>query len=87
MDTKKIKQNSREKSQTLTHPHAESNSDIDSDQTPFPKLIVLESTDLSCLPLLLKKTLSSLIKPKSVKKLINNTLLVEVPKKTFSDLT
>ena len=60
MDTKKIKQNSREKSQTLTHPHAESNLDIDSDQTPFPKLIVNWSQQrisklLSCLPLLLKK--------------------------------
>ena len=32
------------------------------------------------------KTLSSLIKPKSVKKLINNTLLVEVKKQTFLDL-
>ena len=34
---------------------------------------------------IIEKTLSSLIKPKSVKKLINNTLLVEIPKKT-SDL-
>ena len=37
-------------------------------------------------PFIMEKTLSSLIKPKSVKKLIHNTLLVEVPKTTVSDL-
>ena len=62
----------------------ESDSDNDSDQTLFPKFIMLESTEdtliTSCLPSLLKKTLNSLIKAKSVKKLINNTLLIEVEK-------
>ena len=75
----------------LKRPHAESDSDNDSDQTLFPKFIMLKSmedipiTKLS--PFIIEKTLNSFIKAKSVKKkLINNTLLIEVEKKTFSDL-
>ena len=74
-----------ENSQTLKRSHAESDSDNDSDQTFFLKFRGLESTEDSPITLLFRKTLSSLIKPKSVKKLTSNTLLVEVPKKTFSD--
>ena len=91
MDTKQ-NQNSSKKKTKLKRPHAESDSN-DSDQTLFPKFIVLESmedtpiTKLSSFiiekPLKQKKTF---IKAKSVKKLINNTLLIEVEKKTFSDL-
>ena len=89
MDTKK-RQNPRKNFQTLKHRHAESVLDNNSDQNLFPIFIVLESmedtpiTKLS--PFIIEKTLSSQTKPKSVKKLINNILLVEVPKKTFSDL-
>lgn len=86
MDIKNKTQANINKNQTLKHPHAESDSNDDSNHTLFPSFIVLESMrilqSLSCLPSSLKKTLGSLIKPKSVKKLINNTL----PKKTFSDL-
>ena len=89
MDTKQ-NQNPSEKNPKLKHPFAESDSDNDSDQTFFPKYIVLESTENTPItklsPFIIEKTVCSLIKPKSMKKLINNTLLVEVPKKTFSDL-
>ena len=87
MDTKQ-NQNPSEKNPKLKRPHAESDSDNDSDQTLFPKFIMLESmedtpiTKLS--PFIIKKTLNSFIKAKSVKK--TNLLLIEVEKKTFSDL-
>ena len=67
-------------------------SDSDADQTLFLKFIVLVPTEdtpiIKLSPSIIekKKTLSRLIKPKSVKKkkkkkkLINNTLLVEVQK-------
>ena len=74
---KKTQQNSSEKSQTLRHP-----SQNDFDQTLFLKLIVLESTEeMSITKLSPEKTLGSMIKPKFVKKLAKNTLLVEVTKK------
>ena len=47
--------------------------------------MVLESTEdtpiTKLFPFIIEKTLSSLIKLRYVKKLINNALLVEVPKK------
>ena len=47
----------------------------------------MEDTPITKLsPFVIEKALNSLIKAKSVKKLINNTLLIEVGKKTFSDL-
>ena len=85
MDTKPNQKNTK-----LKRLHAESDSDNDSDQTLFPKFIVLESmedtpiTKLS--PFIIEKTLNSFIKAKSIKKLINNTLLIEVEKNFFSDL-
>ena len=88
MDTKQ-NQNPSKKNPKLKRPHAEVDSKNDSDQTLFPKFIVLESiedtpiTKLS--PFIIEKTLNSFIKAKSVKKLINNTLLIEV-EKNFSDL-
>ena len=47
----------------------------------------MEDTPITKLsPFIIEKTLNSFIKAKSVKKLINNTLLIEVEKKNFSDL-
>ena len=70
MDTKQ-NQNPSEKTPKLKHPYAESDSDNDSDQTLFPKFIVLESmedtpiTKLS--PFIIEKTHNSFIKAISVK--------------------
>ena len=56
----------------------------------FPKLIELESTEDTPITKLFlsinEKTFSFMIEPKFVKKLTNNTLLVEVTKKTYLDL-
>ena len=81
---------SKKKKTKLKRPHAEADSDSDSDQTLFPKFIMLESmedtpiTKLS--PFIIEKTLNSFIKAKFVKKLITNTLLIEVEINPFSDL-
>ena len=83
----KQNQNPSGKKTKLKRPHTESDSDNDSDQTLFPKFIMLESmedtpiTKLS--PFIIEKPLNSFIKAKSVKKLINNTLLIEVEKNLF----
>ena len=78
-------QNPSEKTPKLKRPLAESDSDNDSYLILFPKFIVQESTRIpqsrSCLPSLSEIHLAVKKKPKSVKKWINNTLLVEVPKK------
>ena len=70
--------------------HVESDSENDSDQSLLPKSLVLESMEATPITKLssfiIEKIQLSLIKPKSVKKLINNTLLVKVSKKTFPDL-
>ena len=64
----KTKPKLKQKKNKINRPHAES----DSDQTLFPKFIMLESmedtpiTKLS--PSIIEKTLNSLIKAKSVKK-------------------
>ena len=69
-DTKQ-KQNLSEKNPKLKRPHAESDSDIDSDQTLFPKFIALESTEDTPItklsPFIIEKTINSLIKAKSIK--------------------
>ena len=87
MDTN---QNPSKKTPKLKCPHAESDSDNDPDQTLFPKFILLESMEDSPItklsPFIIEKTLNSFIKAKSVKKLINNTLLIEVERNFFSDL-
>ena len=63
---------SEKKNPRLKRPHAESDSNNDSDQTLFPKFIVLESmedTPITKLSLfIIEKTLNSFIKAKSVKK-------------------
>ena len=72
------------------HPHLETDLDNNSDQTLFPGFIVhasTEDTPINKLSLYnIEKTLSSMIKLKSVRKLANETLLLEVTKKTYSDL-
>lgn len=59
MDIKNKTQANINKNQTLKHPHAESDSNDDSNHTLFPSFIVLESMrilqSLSCLPSSLKK--------------------------------
>ena len=65
MDTKQ-NQNPSEKNPKLKCPHAEFNSNNDSDQTLFPKFIVLESTEDTPItklsPFIIEKTLNSFIK-------------------------
>ena len=67
----KTKPNPSEKNLKLKSLHAESDSDNDSDQILFPKFIAVKSTEdapITKLSLfIIEKTLSSLIKPKSVK--------------------
>ena len=69
------KQNKNKKKTKLKCPHEESDSDNDSDQTLFPKFTVLESMEDTPIkklsPFIIEKTLRSLIKPKSIKKIIN----------------
>ena len=68
----------------------QSDSDNDSDQTLFPKFIVLELTEDTPITKLflfiIEKTHNSLIKPKSVKKLNQQYPAGRSAKKNFSDL-
>ena len=66
-------------------------SDSDSELIPssFPHFIVLESLDEKQLtkinPIVIEKTISGIVKPVSVKKINNGTLLIEVDKKPYAD--
>ena len=79
-------------SKSSKRPHIESESDNDSDQlVSFPSFILLESLEegrpLSKLsPFVIEKVISSRIVPRSVKKLRNGNLLVEVGQKAYSDI-
>ena len=70
--------------------YSDSESDTETQSSSFPHFIVLESLEdkpVSKLnPFLIEKTLSGLVKPISVKKLNNGTLLVEVDKKPYADI-
>ena len=70
--------------------YSDSESDTETQSSSFPHFIVLELLEdkpVSKLdPFLIEKTLSGLVKPISVKKLNNGTLLVEVEKKTYADI-
>ena len=70
-------------------PYPDSDSDSDTLPTTFPNFIVLESLDEKQLtklnPIVIEKTISGIVKPISVKKLNNGTLLIEVDKKTYAD--
>ena len=70
-------------------PYPDSDSDSDTLLTTFPNFIVLESLDEKQLtklnPIVIEKTISGIVKPISVKKLNNGTLLIEVDKKTYAD--
>ena len=70
-------------------PYPDSDSDSDTFPTTFPNFIVLESLDEKQLtklnPIVIEKTISGIVKPISVKKLNNGTLLIEVDKKTYAD--
>ena len=70
-------------------PYPDSDSDSDPLPTTFPNFIVLESLDEKQLtklnPIVIEKTISGIVKPISVKKLNNDTLLIEVDKKTYAD--
>ena len=70
--------------------YSDSESDTETQSSSFPHFIVLESLEdkpVSKLdPFLIEKTFSGLVKPISVKKLNNGTLLVEVDKKTYADI-
>ena len=69
--------------------YSDSDSDTEIEPSSFQNFIVLESLEekpLSKLnPILVEKTLSGIVKPTSVKKLNNSTILVEVDKKTYVD--
>ena len=78
-------------SKTSKRPYIES-SDSDSDSPSssyFPHFIVLESLEEKSLakvsPFVIQKTLSGIVTPKSVKKLKNSTLLVEIDRKTYAE--
>ena len=70
-------------------PYPDSDSDSDPLPTTFPNFIVLESLDEKQLtklnPIVIEKPISGIVKPISVKKLNNGTLLIEVDKKTYAD--
>ena len=67
-----------------------SDSDSDSETSPssFPHFIVLESLEEKQLaklnPIVIEKTIRGIVKPKSVKKLKDGNLLIEV-KKAYAD--
>ena len=69
--------------------HTDSDSDSEAITSTYPHFIVLESLQekqLSKLnPFVVEKVISGIVKPVSVKKLQNGTLLVEVSKKTYAD--
>ena len=69
--------------------HTDSDSDSEAITSTYPHFIVLESLQekqLSKLnPFVDEKVISGIVKPVSVKKLQNGTLLVEVSKKTYAD--
>ena len=68
-----------------------SDSDSDSETSPssFPHFIVLESLEEKQLaklnPIVIEKTISGMVIPKSVKKLKDGNLLIEVDKKSYAD--
>ena len=67
----------------------DSDSDSDTSITNFPRFVILESLEDKQLatvnPFVVHKVISGIVKPISVKKLKNGTLLVEVDKKTFAE--
>ena len=69
--------------------HTDSDSDSEAITSTYPHFIALESLQekqLSRLnPFVVEKVISGIVKPVSVKKLQNGTLLVEVRKKTYAD--
>ena len=66
----------------------DSDSDTDTSLSSFPRF-VLESLEDKLLtkisPFVIHKVISSIVKPVSVKKLKNGTVLIEVDKKTYTD--
>ena len=67
----------------------DSDSDTDTSLSSFPRFVVLESLEDKSLtkisPFVIHKVISGIVKPVSVKKLKNGTLLIEVDKKTYAD--
>ena len=67
----------------------DSDSDSDTSITNFPRFVILESLEDKQLatvnPFVVHKVISGIVKPISVKKLKNGTLLVEVDKKTYAE--
>ena len=67
----------------------DSDSDSDTSISSFPRFVVLESLEDKHLtkinPFVVHKVISGIVKPISVKKLNNGTLLIEVNKKTYAD--
>ena len=67
----------------------DSDSDSDTSISSFPRFVVLESLEDKHLtkinPFVVEKVISGIVKPVSVKKLNNGTLLIEVDKKTYLD--
>ena len=67
----------------------DSDSDSDTSISSFPRFVVLESLEDKHLtkinPFAVHKVISGIVKPVSVKKLNNGTLLIEVDKKTYAD--
>ena len=67
----------------------DSDSDTDISTSTFPRFVILESLEEKQLskinPFVLHKVISGIVKPVSVKKLKNGTLLIEVDKKTYAE--
>ena len=69
--------------------YSDSDSDSDGTNSSFPRFVILESTEEKQLakvnPFVVEKVISGIVKPVSVKKLKNGTLLVEVDKKSYAE--
>ena len=77
------------KSSKRTCSSLDTDSDSDNVDSAFPHFIVLESLEEKPLskvnPFVVEKVISGVVKPVSVKKLYNGTLLVEVEKRTYAE--
>ena len=76
-------------SKSSKRPHLDTDSDSETLSLSFPHFVVLESLEDKQLaklsPFVIEKTISGIVKPISVKKLKDGTLLIEVEKKTYAD--
>ena len=69
--------------------YSDTDSDGETSPSSFPRFIVLESLEEKSLaklnPIVIEKTISGIVKPKSVKKLKDGNKLIEVDRKSYAD--